>query len=84
MVHDGGNPIERLDDTDYLNIAEWIALEDGGGEGIPDADLSELERLFARRAMPALVARRCMTANCHGPSALLSTLPLKPPPANLI
>ncbi len=73
-VHDGGVSIESLEAPAYLAIARWIELEEGGGEGVPEEELSDLERLFRQTVAPVLSEKRCMTGNCHGPKALLSTL----------
>jgi len=73
-IHDGPVSFERLDDPAYLVFARWVALEEEGGEGVDPAELSELERLFRDTVAPVLVEKRCLTANCHGPKALLSTL----------
>ena len=73
-VHDGPVSFENLDDPGYRTLTEWIAMETGGGEGIEAGDLNGLERLFGDTVMPVLIKRRCLTGNCHGPNALLSTL----------
>ena len=73
-VHDGPVSFDSLEDPGYLAVARWIALEEAGGEGLDPDELTELEQLFRDTVAPVLVAKRCLTGNCHGPDALLSTL----------
>ncbi len=77
-VHVGGAPFDREDDPDYRALADWIALEPEGGEGLDPAELTPLERRYADEVFPVLARRRCATSNCHGPDALLSTLRQRP------
>lgn len=76
--HSGGATYDDLTDPEYLTLETWVAAQTDGGEGFDPAELSELERLFARTVLPVLRERRCMTSNCHGPMALLTTLRLEP------
>lgn len=67
--HYGGEVFLTPDDPRYAAIAAWIETEEGGGEDEPALD--EREALFSDTVQPHLVARGCMTANCHGVSAAL-------------
>ena len=74
LPHTGGATFSTWDDPDLQALAAWVAAEEEGGRGVDPAELTELELRFAQDVLPVLAQRRCMTAACHGPSALLSTL----------
>jgi len=65
--HIGGSQFSSRRHGDFRKIADWIAEESGGGEGLEA--LSDAEQLFADSVLPHLGARQCMNATCHGATA---------------
>jgi hypothetical protein len=78
VPHAGGHAFTTRDDPDWITLRDWIADEDGGGEGAPRASLDERQRRFADTVLPVLRGRGCMVARCHGPQGFAG-LPLVPP-----
>ena len=77
VPHAGGHPFGR-DSADWIALRDWIASEEGGGEGTSPAELTALERQFADEVLPVLRDRGCMLARCHG-AAQFAGLPLASP-----
>ncbi|GDX79288.1 hypothetical protein LBMAG42_10990 [Deltaproteobacteria bacterium] len=67
--HYGGACFTSPEDPDWVAMRDWVATESEGGEEQPE--LNDREQLFADTVQPHLVARGCMTGNCHGLSAAL-------------
>ncbi len=67
--HLGGVVFEDRETPDYLSIRDWIAEEDGGGEGGDIDDLPPTQGLFAKSVLPHLEQLQCLNGPCHGPTA---------------
>ncbi len=77
VPHAGGHPFDR-ESAGWTTLRDWIASEEGGGEGTSADALTALERQFAADVLPVLRDRGCMLARCHG-AAQFAGLPLTPP-----
>jgi hypothetical protein len=75
LPHFGKDNFPSTLDDGYRAIAEWIALESGGGEGT--GALDELEHRFADDVQPMLLQMGCASGNCHG---LDAAIPFRPDP----
>ncbi len=64
LPHAGGVQFSSPDDPAYVALADWIAVESGGGEDPPT--LTAGERRYADTVQPVLAARGCFEAACHG------------------
>jgi len=74
IPHWGGDNFSGPDDAAYLAVRDWIAMEDGGGEGKTLQELAPLQQQFAREVLPTIATRQCLNKNCHGgPTALKFT-----------
>lgn len=74
IPHWGGDNFSGPDDAAYRFVRDWIAIEDGGGEGRPLEELTPLAQQFARDVLPTIATRQCLNKNCHGgPTAIKFT-----------
>ncbi|MEK6606469.1 MAG: hypothetical protein AABZ30_02305 [Myxococcota bacterium] len=69
LPHWGGADFTGREDDSYVALRDWIATEEGGGEGKLLGELPPLAQEFARDVLPALATRQCMNQNCHGPTS---------------
>lgn len=69
QAHLGGTIFESRSAPDYILLRDWIAAEEGGGEGGLVDDLSPNQQQFAREVLPHLAIKQCMNGSCHGPFA---------------
>lgn len=69
QAHLGGTIFESRSVPDYIALRDWVAAEEGGGEGGLIEDLPPNSRQFASEVLPHLATRQCMNGSCHGPFA---------------
>jgi len=73
-IHAGGAVFASRDDPAYRAVRDWIAEEDGGGEGGRIEELSPNMQLFAHEVLPLLANKQCL--NCHASPAPFTSFEL--------
>ena len=77
LPHTGGNVFYSRLDPAYVTLRDWIAAEEGGGEGEPFENLTPEEQLFGTTVLPRLASAQCMNSGCH--SAFAPFTAFEPP-----